>query len=453
MTYPRVLIVYHSCINKADATGVSIRNWFADWPKDHLAQIYSGNEIGDERFCGRSFCLGRDERRFSRMFFRLKASPLGDANRQAPLERGGARIETVAGRYDHLKQRCSSLAIRSGIWELIFPPVISMTLAAWITDFNPDIVYAQGYDLSFAWLAVWIMKRFGLPGCFHAVDDWPRFLYREGIFSRLMRPYVDDAARALIESSCVRYSIGRGMADAYRSRYGVDIEPLMICDNLQRFRDATPRRLVPDDCISIIYTGGLGHYRWRALVDLAAAARILENEGRKVRIITFTPAVPPEAVKELSALTHIQFEPLPSHEALPGILKGGDILYLPETFDAAEADVIRLSVSTKAPLYMMSGKPILVYSSPVTGVMTYARNSGWGYRVERQDVRLLADAVRRLHTDPLLRKTLAEKSLTIAEENHEGAVVRERLRRGLLRAARRADPPGCRCPHAETLAG
>jgi glycosyltransferase involved in cell wall biosynthesis len=387
------------------------------------------------------------------MFFRLKASPLGDANRHAPIERGGARLAAGTHRFDHLKQQCSSLAIRSGIWELIFPPVISISLARWITDFNPDIVYAQGYDLSFAWLAVWIMERFGLPGCFHAVDDWPRFLYREGVFSRFMRPYVDDAARALIESSSVRYSIGRGMADAYRTRYGVDIEPLMICDSLQRFREAQPRRIVPDDCISIIYTGGLGHYRWKALVDLDAAACILDNEGRKVRIITFTPAVPPEAVKALSGLRHIQYEPLPSHEALPGILKGGDILFLPETFDTAEADVIRLSVSTKAPLYMMSGKPILVYSSPVTGVMTYARNSGWGYRVEQQDIRRLADAVRCLHTDPLLRKALAEKSLTIAEENHEGAVVRERLRRGLLLASRRADPPGSRCRHAETLTG
>ena len=39
--YPRVLIVYNSRINTFDQHGVSIRGWFADWPKENLAQIYS----------------------------------------------------------------------------------------------------------------------------------------------------------------------------------------------------------------------------------------------------------------------------------------------------------------------------------------------------------------------------------------------------------------------------
>ncbi|MGE5314208.1 MAG: glycosyltransferase [Acidobacteriota bacterium] len=437
MKYPKVLIVYHSCINKHDASCMSLRNWFADWPKERLAQIYSGNEQGTERFCGRTFRLGEGERRFSRMFFKLKGSPLGAANRPLLLDKGGATFDAKLRRREALRQNVSMMAINSGIWELMFPPIISQPLENWISDFNPDIVYSQGYDLSFAWLAVWILQRFRLPGCFHAVDDWPRFLYSNSIFSSLMRRYVESAAQNLLKSASVRFAIGEGMAAEYRSRYGVGIEPLMICDSLERFRRAEPRRMAPEDTISIIYSGGLGHYRWKSLVDLSRAANELEADGLKLKITVFTPAVPPEAVSAFAGLTNICFEVPPSHEELPSILKGGDILFLPETFDPAEADVIRLSVSTKAPLYMMSEKPTLVYSSPMTGVFDYAKRSGWAYVVDKQDVHLLARAIRRLHRDTRLKERLAARAIEVARHNHEASVVRERLRISLVNAAER----------------
>ena len=53
--FPKVLIIYNSRINMADQHGVSIREWFADWPKEYLAQIYSGGEIGENTFCGYNF--------------------------------------------------------------------------------------------------------------------------------------------------------------------------------------------------------------------------------------------------------------------------------------------------------------------------------------------------------------------------------------------------------------
>ncbi len=434
MTCPRVLIVYHSCINKADSNTVSLGNWFAEWPKDSLAQIYSGNEVGDHRFCGHTFCLGLDERRFGRLFFWLKRSSLGETGQSHSLSKDQALIGDRMGDVARLKNAVASKMLGSGLWELMFPPVISLGMAKWIEDFKPDVIYVQGYHLSIVWLAISLQDRFALPICYHAVDDWPRFLYANSFVSRYIRPFVESAAQKLIESSSVRFSIGDRMANEYNSRYGLEIESLMICDSLERFRTAKPCRLVQDDCISILYSGGLGHYRWKSLVDLSVAARVLENQGTKVKIHVFTSSVPPEASEALRDLSNVHFEPLPSHKELPGILKGADILFLPESFDPVEADVIRLSVSTKAPLYMMSGNPILVYGSSETGVVDYAKQSEWGYVVEKQDVELLAAAIRRLQEDIVLRQKIVTKALEVAERNHEASNVRKRLLAGLLRA-------------------
>jgi hypothetical protein len=79
-SYPRVLLVYNSRINKADQHGVSIRGWFGDWPKQNLAQIYSGGDVGEEVFCGYNFKIGQNERRFGKYFFKIKDSSIGQSS-------------------------------------------------------------------------------------------------------------------------------------------------------------------------------------------------------------------------------------------------------------------------------------------------------------------------------------------------------------------------------------
>jgi glycosyltransferase involved in cell wall biosynthesis len=86
---------------------------------------------------------------------------------------------------------------------------------------------------------------------------------------------------------------------------------------------------------------------------------------------------------------------------------------------------------------MMSEKPVLVYSSPVTGVFDYAKTSGWAYVVDKQDVHLLARAIRRLRRDTHLRERLTSRGIEIAKRNHDASVVREKLRISLARAAER----------------
>ena len=54
--HPRVLILYNSKINAEDQHAYSLRSWFANWPRDNLAQIYSGGESNDSGFCGQSSC-------------------------------------------------------------------------------------------------------------------------------------------------------------------------------------------------------------------------------------------------------------------------------------------------------------------------------------------------------------------------------------------------------------
>ena len=77
--FPKVLIITKTLINDIDSGGASLRNWFKEWPREHLAQLYSGVAIDRDPFCGFNFQIGLNERRFGRLFSKLKGSPLGNA--------------------------------------------------------------------------------------------------------------------------------------------------------------------------------------------------------------------------------------------------------------------------------------------------------------------------------------------------------------------------------------
>ncbi len=421
--YPRVLIIYLSCINKEDQHGVSIREWFADWPKENLAQIYSGFEVGEEKFCGHNFMLGPDERRFGKYFFKLKKSSIGQSSYTVKLN-GDITSLKKFGYWSLFKNKVGSWLIDTGLWELIFSPVLSRKMTKFVLDFNPEIIYCQGYSLTFATLPVMLKAKFSIPICFQTGDDWPSTLYRNSPLSAVIRPKVKHVVKSLLEKSSIRFANGMRMANEYKARYGLAFETLMMCDNPTRFSDAVPRRVVDADTISIIYSGNIGAGRWNSIIELCEAAKLLNAEGLKIIVTIFATSIPPQAINQLRKIENLRVLPGTSHEELPSYLKGGDILFLPETFDSGRANEIRLSISTKAHFYMMSKKPVLVYSSPITGIADYAKKEGWAYIVEEQDISKLAKALRVIIKNTEYSKKIVNKGLEVVSKNHVAEKVR-----------------------------
>ena len=107
---------------------------------------------------------------------------------------------------------------------------------------------------------------------------------------------------------------------------------------------------------------------------------------------------------------------------------------LPERFDDSSGG-IGLSVSSKAHLFMFSGRPTVVYSSPETGLARYAREQGWADLVDRADDAALAEALARLVTDREHRAGLVRRALEVATANHDMGAIRGRFY-DLLRAPR-----------------
>ena len=424
--YPRVLIVYPSCINKVDQHGVSIREWFSDWPEKNLAQIYSGNEIGEKKFCGYNFKLGENERKFGSLFFKLKGSSLGKSSYNVLLNDNIKKIKKIS-KWSLYKNKVSGWLINTGLWEVIFRPKLSNELIKFITDFKPQIIYCQGYSLTFTWMPVILYEKFNIPICFQTGDDWPSYLYKSSPLSFAIRPLVHKAIKSLLSKSSVRFANGSLMAREYKKRYGMPFETLMMCDNLNRFRDSVSQRVVDNETISIVYSGNLGDGRWLSIMELSEAAKQISLDGFKIMITAFATNIHPEAVNKLQNANNLQILPAPSHEELPAYLKGADILFMPETFESDRANEIHLSISTKAHFYMMSEKPVLIYASPITGIVNYAKEDNWACIVDEKNINKLSLSLLELITNVTYRQKLVDRGLEVVLANHSENIVKTRL--------------------------
>ena len=85
---------------------------------------------------------------------------------------------------------------------------------------------------------------------------------------------------------------------------------------------------------------------------------------------------------------------------VPHLLAQSDLLLLPYNFDARSARYIRLSLPTKAPAYMISGTPVLVYAPADVATARYATREEWAYVVSEQGQQAVAQGLGHLMDTP-----------------------------------------------------
>ena len=432
-SYPKVLICSLSRINSHDTFNNSLllRNLFAEWPREHLAQIYSGGSNGDEGFCDQQYQIGLHDRRFGRLFFKLKGE-YADASLSAfsiePVRDAAQR----SSQHALLKQRAGRYLMDSGLYELIFKMRPSQRLLEWAEAFDPDIIMAQGYNLSFTLLPLLLKKRLKKPLAYYCSDDWPSYLYvsRDGLSALtapLMCRIVNRSTNQLLAETDVPFSFNDMMGEEYERRYGKIFTTLMHCDDPERFRLADPIRLHPPEIKSIITTGVFDNLRWPLLLDLDEACQRLNDMGIPMRATVLTTRITEEGYLRVKSCRFVDLRDDPGHELLPSYLKGADLLYLPETFDPDIARSYRYSISTKAHLFMFTQRPILVYGHPVNGLVNYAKREGWACVVDERNIDLLKDSIRSLLLNEAEREEKIQVASNVVMRNNDCRKVRALL--------------------------
>ena len=194
--------------------------------------------------------------------------------------------------------------------------------------------------------------------------------------------------------------------------------------------------------LRLLYVGGLHLERWKVLDCLGEALAQLRLDGVQVSLSIYAPAGDVLEYKERLARRGIsQVVGTLAASDVQATLATADVLVHVESFDEDIARFTRLSLSTKLPEYLASGRPLLGIGPQALASMTYIRECGAGLVVTEPGADAMMATVRRLARDPDLRAALGEAGWNAARSRHDGDTERKRFRTLLSTVDRRGPGP------------
>ena len=417
---PRVLVVTWNNFNLVTGGGITLTNLFRGWPSDRIANLHEDRTPEDHGVCKNFYRLSEEEIRWRWPFSLARRRYERMKQADAPPAEGSLR------RMEPSDRRWLGI-IKRGMGEGV-PKYARLTdrLMKWVEDFRPSLLYAFLGSLEQIHLSRLLAERYRIPLVVHMMDDWPAVLYQKGWLAPIVGPVLRRALKQVLALASVRLAICEPMCREYESRYGCTFLAFQNALDMERWLPYSRTEWKAGTPFLIRYVGSIVPDGQReSLKDIARAVADLSVEGIAVRLQILAP-------RHESAYLHacgypedaVQIQGPPNPAAIAKLLAGADLLVLPYNFDERSARYTRLSLPTKAPAYMISGTPILVYAPGDVATADYARRESWGYVVSSQGKAGLMAALKTLVSDESLREKLGRRAQLVARINHDASRVR-----------------------------
>src|SRR5690606_16239698 len=116
------------------------------------------------------------------------------------------------------------------------------------------------------------------------------------------------------------------------------------------------------------------------------------------------------------------------YEELPRAFASADFLILPYDFSEKSIRFIGFSMPTKAPEYMASGTPIIVFAPEETALVQYVQRFDCAEIITKNCVKTLKSSLKKLMQHENLRQALSLKAVEAVDHNHDAQQVKRQFK-------------------------
>ncbi|RFZ94847.1 glycosyltransferase [Mucilaginibacter conchicola] len=426
MSNPKVLII-NEAFNNHTGGGITLSNLFSGWEKDKIAvicQSYLLNGV-DNSICDTYYQLGHKERKFSfplNLINNKHYSGIIDVDNNNATPAQNEAKPTLRSRlimnyfYPALKYL--------GLYHRILSTGISSELSEWLTNYNPDIIYAQAHDSEGVLLVLKIQQHLKKPMVFHMMDDWPAIATGNKLLTRSKRKADEYKFRELLNRSSVLMSISHKMAEVYKVKYQKNFTTFHNPIDLEFWSRFQRNNYDLPKTPTLLYAGRVGLGIDSSLKLVAKAVQKTNTDLKVALRFVIQTKQRPEWIDEFDCVDHKSFV---SYEDLPKTFSEADFLILPYDFSEKSLQFIGYSMPTKATEYMISGSPVIVFAPQETALVNYAEKENWAAVVTKNDPSALYNCLATLIKSKEKRVALASRAIEVATKNHSSQAIKSQF--------------------------
>ncbi len=422
----KVLVVSHNAFSKIYNNGKTLESIFLDIPKENIAQIFfSQNEYPDYEFCNNYFKI-TDKDVLKNIFYPKKFGAILDVKTDDKIQKIEEQISTRSKIWKLLKSISSHIVIlRDYLWK--FNSWNTKKLSQWIDSFNPSIVFYYGGNAGFSHdIAIHIKKKYKLPLAVFFSDDYLINPIDRNFIDKLHKRRMRYFFANTVDNASVCFAIGDLMAAEYSDYFGKQFYPIMNSIDIKPY--VYKQNL--SNVITIRYFGGLHLKRWKMISRLGKVIKEI-NENTVENRIKFILEV-----YSTTKLNHtiidsfnencVDFKGSINGSELEKKMTDSDILLHVESDDEYYRSLTKLSVSTKIPEYLISGRCVVAYGPSEVASIRILSDNHIGYVISSEDIfEDIKIKLLKILQSPSLRISLGQKGYDYAVKVFNAEAIRK----------------------------
>lgn len=353
------------------ATDITLRSYFKEWPKNKLLLFTSTNV---------RLPFIKTVNYESSYVFRLRLYLVKLLSNKKTMDnfRNIVPGAIIRNENTQLNYKQTILAIFSAYRDLI-DIKLSHKMVNELDHFKPDVIYTIMGNRRIIRLAYSISKRYKIRIVPHFMDDWISTIYTGSYWLKLPRFLLLKSINKLMKCANVGFGISQKMCNEYSLKFKIKFVTFMNTINLEYFNNTSAHPKL-NNSITFAFFGGLHLKRWKSLILLAEVLNLISNETKKdIKLEIYTKN--DDIKKHLSKfnLDNVYFFKNIPHKEACNKMVSSDFLVHIESFDKSVIQFTRLSISTKIPEYLASGRPILAIGPKNIASIEYLIDNKCGY--------------------------------------------------------------------------
>ncbi len=408
----KLLIISADPLSTTTSNGKTLESMIGCFQTGFVAQLFFAGTPADSNTCDNYFRITDGD--IIRQHFRVQN--VGKVV-QNNTEINDSSYETKTRH--KLKTVPLARLLREFIWNLNWNH--AQKLNEWLDNYAPEVILFVGGDLLFMYsICNYVADRFKVPVIFQVTDDYLDRSCGLSICKRIIRSSVRKKFKKMLDRSSGFITIGDYMRDTYREKFGVDSMTFMNAVEI-------PAEIEPEVCgerMELIYAGSLYFGRENTLIQVRDSLERLSKKNIKGHISVYTStSLTVDVLEKLDDKRCSDVMGYVSQEELKKRISKSNILLFMEDFSKENIQKTKLSVSTKLPEYMISGRPIFAIGPKEVGSMRYATE--YACVCNSLDSDEIDQKLAKLILDMNYRQNLARIAFDLAVKNHSTKRNRE----------------------------